>query len=119
RLHRTHRHLSDAVLHAAVVTLRKSAETRERGILYEHRAEDEGIQTVVLALRHAFAEHAAEGRVTEPSDQDLLPVLRALDQALAECMKTESDDQAFLGSAARLTARFSEPRPAAHLIVTP
>ncbi len=113
--------LSDHLLHEAVVALRKTVETRERGILYEHPAEDLRAQGLVYELRALFESKDAGGTAHAPDDRDLRPVLTSLQAALEQCLREQAGPAAFLETAARLagrTAPASRPAPRP-LIVQP
>lgn len=113
--------LSDHLLHEAVVALRKTVETRERGILYEHPAEDLRAQGLVHELRGLFEAKHASGTAHAPEDRDLLAVLKALQASLEECRREQVGPTAFLDSAVRVAGRAApasrpSPRP---LLVQP
>lgn len=111
--------LDDALLHQAVAALHKTLETRARGVLYDHPAEDARAQGLVLDLRGMFEARDAEGRPVTPDDRDLLPVLASLDGALAAAER--EGPVAFLDTALRLVGRVEgPPSPAPRpLIVEP
>jgi hypothetical protein len=108
---------SDERLAQAVSALRKTVETRERGILYEHQAEDLRAQGLVFDLRSLFESKDQEGQPVSPDDRDLLPVLTALERSLAAARQEDAGPYAFLETAARLAAQFAStpeaptPRP--------
>lgn len=113
--------LSDHLLHVAVVALRKTVQTRERGILYEHPAEDLRAQGLVAELRGLFEAKDAAGTAHAPDDRDLLAVLEALEASLEESLRGQDGPTAFLDTVARvagpaLPAARSAPAP---LIVQP
>jgi len=115
------RDLDDPLLLQATTALRKTVETRERGILYDHQAEDLRAQGLIHDLRALFAARDEAGREAAPDDRDLLAVLRSLEAALAESLRRGGGRGAFLDTAARVAgrlgaARESRPRP---LIVEP
>lgn len=115
------RDLDDRLLAQAVEALRKTVETRARGILYEHPAGDVRAQGLVLDLRGLFEAKDAEGRVATPDDRDLLPVLTALESSVTETLRESAGPTAFLDTVARLAARLGTA-PAAKtspLIVEP
>ena len=113
--------LGDALLLEAVAALRKTVETREKGILYEHPAEDLRAQGLVHELGSLFEAKDEEGTAHAPADADLLAVLRALEGALLEVAREGAGPTAFLDTAARLAGRLAAAnRPAARsLIVEP
>lgn len=113
--------LADAVLLEAVVALRKTAETRDRGVLYAHPAGDARAQGLVQELSGIFEARAEDGAVHRPSDRDLAAALRGLEGALEATVREKQGPQAFLDTAARLVGRLGgpparRPRP---LIVEP
>jgi hypothetical protein len=115
------RDLGDALLLEAVAALRKTVETREKGILYEHPADDLRAQGLVHELGRLFEAKDEEGALHAPADADLLAVLRALEGALLEVAREGAGPTAFLDTAARLAGRLAAAnRPAARpLIVEP
>ena len=115
------RDLGDALLLEAVAALRKTVETREKGILYEHPADDLRAQGLVHELSGLFEAKDEEGAAQAPADADLLAVLRALERALLEVAGEGAGPTAFLDTAARQAGRLaSASRPAARpLIVEP
>jgi hypothetical protein len=112
--------LGDHLLHEAVVALRKTVETRERGILYEHRAEDLRAQGLVPEIRAIFETRDEGGAARAPDDRDLVAVLRSLQGALEECLREHAGRAAFLETAGRIAGRSGALRPAPRpLIVQP
>jgi hypothetical protein len=113
--------LEDTVLLEAVVALRKTVETRGRGVLYEHPAGDARAQELVQELSGIFEAKGDDGAVHRPSDRDLAAALRGLEGALAATVREKQGPHAFLDTAARLVGRLGgaparRPRP---LIVEP
>ena len=111
--------LTDALLGQAVAALRKTVETRNRGILYDHQAEDLRAQGLVHDLRALFETRDDSGRAVSPDDRDLLPVLAALEGALADTRKEGAGPVAFLETAARFSgvaAPASRDRPGPRII---
>lgn len=115
------RDLDDALLLEAVVALRKTAETREKGLLYEHPAEDLRAQGLVHELRGLFEARDESGAVHSPSDADLLPAFRALEGSLQDAIREGAGPAVFLDTAARLAGRLggAARSPARPLIVEP
>ena len=114
------RDLDDALLAAAVGALRKTVETRQRGILYEHQAEDLRAQGLVLELRGLFEARDENERPVAPDDRDLGPVLAALDDALAEMRRSNEGRTVFLDTARRLVgAPASAPASEGRLVLEP
>ncbi len=111
--------LTDRLLHEAVTALAKTVETRERGILYEHPAQDLRAQGLVHEVRAIFETKDDEGRGHAPPDRDLLAVLKSLRSALEECLREEAGPAAFLETAGRIASRAAPRAPARPLIVQP
>jgi len=113
--------LDDRLLAEAVSALRKTAETRQSGLLYEHAPEDPRARGLVLDLRRLFEAKAADGATAAPDDRDLLPVLAGLEASLAGTLHEQAGPTAFLDSAVRLAGRIAPPRGEVRgpLIVTP
>ena len=113
--------LEDAILLEAVAALRKTVETRDRGVLYEHPPGDARAQELVRDLTGVFEARDGDGTVHRPSDRDLAAALRGLEGALAATVREGEGPHAFLDTAARLVGRLggapaTRPRP---LIVEP
>jgi hypothetical protein len=104
------RDLDDRLLLGAIVALRKTAETRERGILYDHPAQDARAQGLAYELARLFEAKDADGALHTPADRDLVAALRALEAALTATAREGDGPHAFLDTAARLTGR-SGPSP--------
>jgi hypothetical protein len=114
------RDLDDALLAAALGALRKTADTRQRGILYDHQADDLRAQGLVLELRGLFETRDEDGRPVSPADSDLRPVLAALEGALADVRREGAGPAAFLDTARRLVGvPAQEPAPASRLVLEP
>lgn len=115
--------LDDATLLLAVAALRKTVETRAKGVLYEHAPEGLQAQNVLRELRGFYEAKDEQGRPVAPSDADLLPALASLEAALAETRKENAGPTAFLDTGARLVAREggggAREQPARPLIVEP
>ncbi len=112
--------LDDLLLADALAALRKTVETRERGVLYEHAPTDLRAQALVRDLEQLFHTEGRDGVQRTPAGSDLLAVLKACEAALTETRREEAGPTAFLDTAARLVASFvaaeSEPE---RLIVEP
>ena len=106
------RDLTDALLHEAVSAMRRTAETRARGILFEHAPDDARALAVVHDLAEVFRAKDGSGQPVAPDDRDLASVLGALDAALAATAAEGAGATAFLDTATRLATRFGA-RPAA------
>lgn len=114
------REIDDALLSAAVGALRKTVDTRQRGILYDHQAEDLRAQGLVLELRALFEGRDEEGRPVPPPDADLAAVLAALDLALADVRRESAGPTAFLDTAQRLVGSPAPgPAPERRLVLEP
>jgi hypothetical protein len=109
----------DRLLGDALSTRRKTLETRARGVLYEHRAEDARAERVIAELDEVFL--SEEGDVAAPSDGDLLAVAVALDDCVASILAEGGEPATFLDTAQRLVGEMGEPAPAADgpLIIEP
>jgi len=116
------RELDDRLLREAVAALRKTVETREKGILYEHQADDARAQGLAHELGELFETRDAEGQAHAPADRDLKVALARLERAVEATMRDGESSHAFLDTATRLAARLGPPpgaRPAPSLIVEP
>ena len=116
------REIDDRLLREAVVALRRTVETREKGILYEHQAEDARAQGVALELAELFEARDAEGRAHAPADRDLAVALTRIERAVEATLAEGESAHAFLDTATRLAARLGPPpgaRPRPTLIVEP
>lgn len=115
------RDIDDALLLQAASALRKTAETRERGVLYDHPAEDLRAQGLATELRALFEARDEAGGERAPDDRDLLPVLRALEASVADCLREGAGSTIFLDTAARVVGRLGPAPPAGPrpLIVEP
>jgi len=114
------RDLDDDLLASALAALVKTVDTRQRGILYDHQADDLRAQGLVVELRGVFAARDDEGRATAPDDRDLAPVLAALQGALAAVRREETGPTAFLDTARRLVgAPAAAPDSERRLVLEP
>jgi hypothetical protein len=116
------RELDDRLLLEAVQALRKTAETREKGILYEHPAADARAQGLVHELGEIFEARDAEGRAHAPAEHDLAVALARLERAVEATVREGESAHAFLDTATRLAARLGPPpgpTPRSALIVEP
>jgi len=112
------REIDDRLLLEAVRALRKTVETREKGILYEHQADDARAQGLAHELAELFEAEDDEGRAHAPADRDLLPALARLEQAVDATLGEGESPHAFLDTAARLGPP-PGVRPRSGLIVEP
>lgn len=106
------REMTDALLHAAVTALRRTAETRSRGIVFEHVPDDARALAIVHDLAEVFRAQDASGQPLSPDDGDLAAVLGALDAALSATAAEGAGATAFLDTATRTAARLGA-RPSA------
>ncbi len=116
------READDRLLLEAVVALRKTVETQEKGILYEHPAADARAQGLVHELAELFEARDAQGVSHAPAGSDLSRSLARLEQAIATTVKEGESAHAFLDTATRLAARLGPPPgapPGPSLIVEP
>jgi hypothetical protein len=97
--------LDDALLLEAVSALRKTTETRQSGILYEHAPRDPRAQGLVVELRQMFEAKSRDGSAAAPADRDLLAVLGALEGSLRATLLERAGATAFLDTAARIAGR--------------
>ncbi len=116
-IHRGQGPLDDRRLGQALQALRKTLETRTKGVLYEHPAEDARAQGIVAELSAALA--APE--LGPPSDQDSLAVVAALEGCVGGVIAEGSEPSAFVATALRLVGELggSTSMEAAPLIVEP
>jgi hypothetical protein len=105
---RARRELTDTLLAQAIEAARKTLETRERGLLYDHPVEDLRAQGALHDLRDVFERRDEEGRPIAPDDRDLLPTLRALEAAVRGTLREQAGATAFLETAMRFAARFGQ-----------
>jgi hypothetical protein len=104
--------LEDALLEEAVAALRRTVETRTRGVLYEHQAQDARAQGLILELRQIFESKDEAGRAVAPEDRDLLAALSAVDGGLRQTLEERESPTAFLDTTARLVGRMQAGAPA-------
>jgi hypothetical protein len=116
------RELDDRMLGEAVAALRKTVETREKGILYEHPAGDARAQGLMHELATLFEARDDEGVRRAPPGRDLAVALLRLERAVSSVRQEGGSPHEFLDTAARLAGRLgpasgsSSSRP---LIVEP
>jgi hypothetical protein len=118
-IHRRHVELEDALVLDAVAAFRKTVDTREKGILYEHKAADTRADALVRELERLFEARDAGGQVHRPADRDLGAALRALEGALRDAIAENDGPRSFLATAARLAGRLGAPSAARPLILEP
>jgi hypothetical protein len=116
-----HPNLDDGLLREAVSALRKTTQTRERGVLYDHRPDDLRAEGLVADLRGLFEAKDPSGQAIAPADGDLGPVLAALEGALVASQKETAGRTSFLETVTRVAAQLgvlpAAPRPS--LILEP
>jgi hypothetical protein len=112
RISAHHRDADDAQWQQAVTALRKTFETRDSGLVYEHAAEGFRAQALVREMQQVVHPPGQDRPVAD--ERSLLAALRAVDGALAATLQPGASPTAFLETARRLTARLVEhgPRPA-------
>jgi hypothetical protein len=116
------RDLDDRLLLQAAQALRKTVETREKGILYEHPPADARAQGLAHELGLLFEARDEERHSHAPADRDLATALARLEQAIEATLGRGESAHAFLDTATRLAARLGPPpgaRPRPGLIVEP
>jgi hypothetical protein len=96
--------LDDRRLAEALGALRKTVETRVRGVIYEHRAADARAQALVPELAELLQGRSASGREAPVPDADQLAVLTSLEAIAAGILEERAEPRAFLDMVARLTA---------------
>ena len=106
-IHARRSDLDDALLLGAVEALRKTVDTRERGVLYDHPPQDARAQVLVEELALLFEARDAAGAVRRPSDRDLGVVLRALEAAVRDTLAEGEGPRAFFTTAARFAGRLA------------
>jgi hypothetical protein len=111
--------LDDRLLREAVGTLRKTVETREKGILYEHPAGDPRAQGVARDLAGLFEARAEPGALRAPADRDLARALLALERSIDATIAEDGGPHAFLDTAARLAGRLAPPPAPRPLVMEP
>lgn len=116
------RDFDDRLFLEAVQALRKTVETREKGILYEHPPADARASGLAHELALLFEARDEEGHSHAPADRDLAQALARLERAIEATLSQGESPHAFLDTATRLAARLGPPpavRPRPGLIVEP
>jgi hypothetical protein len=112
--------LDDRVLAMALGALRRTLETRSKGLIYDHVPDDPRARRLLAELTGLFEAKDAEGHVARPDDRDLLAATDALEQAVSHALEHDPGTSAFLDSCVRLAARMGVPRRTTRpLIVAP
>ena len=110
RVSARHRDADDARWRQAVAALRRTMETRESGLVYEHKADDFQADALVRDMHEVLEPPEAEGRPVAPPAA-LRTVLGALADALDAAAREEAGPRAFLDTATRLAARIASEQP--------
>ena len=112
---------TDSSLLAALTALRKTVETRTRGILYQHPPENLEAADLVQDLRSLFEAKDDAGEDVSPADEDLMEALTALEGCVQEVRSEGIQPTAFLDIAVRLVGQAPGPgtEPPRRLIVEP
>jgi hypothetical protein len=95
-----HRGLDDALLGSALVALRKTTQTRMKGVVYEHPPDDARAVLLVREIADLFEAEDPAGRKALPADRDLLAVLEGLERGLAA--SKDDSPHSFLDTALRV-----------------
>lgn len=103
--------LDDRLLGQAIGALRRTVETRVRGVLYDHQTDDARAQGLVHEVRQMFEAKDEGGTPVAPEDRDILPVLAALDRCIETTLAGREGPSAFLDTALRLVGRLEGPPP--------
>jgi hypothetical protein len=111
RVSSKHPDADDARWRLAVAALRRTMETRESGLVYEHKAEDFQADALVRDMRDVLEPRETEGRPVAPPSA-LRTVFDALAAALDGAAREEAGPRAFLETATRLAARIAAEQPA-------
>lgn len=111
------RGFDDALLLEALSAARKTAETRQRGILYEHAPEDRRAQGLLPGLRELIEIGAGPERPVELSEPDERTVLVALERCVRQAIHEREGPTLFLDTAERMARRMKrDPRPAPAIV---
>jgi hypothetical protein len=102
------RDVDDRVVAQAIAALRQTAETRAKGVLYEHQAEDVRAQALLLDLKPLYERRDESGNVSRPADADLVAVLRALEESISATLAERAAPAAFLETATRVAGELVE-----------
>jgi hypothetical protein len=110
----------DRRLDAALSTLHKTFETRAKGVLYEHPAEDLRAQPIIAELGEVLSSGDENG-LGAPSDGDQLAIVAALHACVVAVIAEGGEPATFLDTAERLAAEMGAPSPSAAspLIIEP
>lgn len=120
RLRRERRDLDDALLLEALVALRRTAETAESGILYEHRPDDLRAAALLDALGPLLEPAGPDGAPLPVPASDRQAVLAALVAALEATRAEAAGETAFLDTLTRLEERrLADPAGAPSRLILP
>ena len=112
--------LTDALLGQAVTAARRSLETRQKGVLYEHAPSDLRAVPLVAEVRGLFEVKDDRGQPVAPKDADILAVLSALEKALATAARENAGERTLLDTVARMAGPpAAAPAPERRLILEP
>jgi hypothetical protein len=112
--------LTDALLGQAVTAVRRSLETRQKGVLYEHAPGDLRAVPLVAEIRGIFEAKDDRGEPIAPRDADILAVLSALETALAGAAREGAGPRTLLDTIARMAGpAAAAPAPERRLILEP
>jgi hypothetical protein len=123
RVSAAHREADDALWREAIGALRKTFETRESGLVYDHKADDWRAQTLVKEMQALLTPPENEGR-TVADTAVLRAAAGALEAALDAAIREQAGPRAFLETAMRVASRIAsdnpaEAKPAASRILEP
>jgi hypothetical protein len=110
RVSAKHRDVDDAAWLGAVTALRKTMETRESGLVYEHKADDWRAQNLVREMQDVITPPENEGKPVAEAPA-LQAALRAVAAALEATLAEKAGPSAFLETAARVAARITTAEP--------
>jgi hypothetical protein len=116
---RHERFLDDDAVAGAIAALRRTAQTREAGLIYEHAAEDPRAQWLVARLDAVFDGEKGDGGLARADDGDRRAVLVALEEALTATRAQRPSPTAFVEAAARAVGDTRPPAGRSSLIVEP
>jgi hypothetical protein len=97
------RGLDDELLGSALSALRKTTQTRMKGVVYEHPPDDARAVPLVREIAGLFEAEDPAGRRAVPADRDLLAVLEALERGLA--VSSDASPHSFLDTVVRVVGR--------------
>jgi len=105
-----HAGLDDRLLHDALLSWRKTLETRAHGLIYEHPPEDARALGLSNELQGLFEARTPDGVRHSPAETDLVIVVRALEQLAAEYRR---EGGALLELAGRFARQMGSPAASA------